>query len=79
MAKATDPETIAVVFNSDGSYVACTTPEEVLAAADAVVAARGKPVLFHRTGHGRSADVVNINHGGTGGVQARDIHGGVRL
>lgn len=78
MAKPTDSDVIALIFgSSDGSYVVCTTPDELIAAADAVVQAGGTPIAFHRTGHHRP-DVVNINHGGSG-VQARDIHGGVNL
>jgi hypothetical protein len=76
MATPTDPDVIALIFgSSDGSYVVCTTPEEVLAAADAVSAAGGTPVLFHRSGCGRPADV---SYSGAR-VHARDIHGRVRF
>lgn len=79
MAKPTDANVIGLVFSTwDDTYVACTTPEEVGPAADAVVADGGKPVLFHRSGHGRP-DVVNVASGPGTRVQAHTIHGGVNL
>jgi hypothetical protein len=78
MGKPIAPDVIALVFGDNGTYVACTTGAEVLAQLDAVLAAGGTPVLFHRNGHSRQG-VVNISTGGTGGIQARDIHGGVRF
>lgn len=78
MATPTDPGVIALVFGTGDSYTVCVTPDELVAAAQAVLDEGGSPIVFHRTGHHRP-DVVNISHGGTGGIQARDIHGGVNL